>query len=290
MIRAVDIPANTANPSVCSFMDTSAAESAQEEQTTHPQGLSKKAQKRAAKAARIHELKLERRTREKEAKKRKRRERAQAIANGEGDASVAFKRRRTDPSTTFNARIIIDLGFDELMTDKASLSRLLLVYFPHMVMVMVALQEINSLTSQLAYTYSANRRAACAFSSLLFTSLNGRTKQRLDAMNDASYRRWSNTEWWEEGYEFIWTQSSPCSSDQLPNEPTVPADCDGSAGTGDPRKSVVYLTADSEHEILELKEGETYVIGGICDRNRYKVGCTISYLYARINHTCRTSA
>lgn len=40
------------------------------------------------------------------------------------------------------------------------------------------------------------------------------------------------------------------------------------------RASVVYLTADSEEELIELKEGEIYVIGGICDHNRYKV-CTL---------------
>ena len=37
------------------------------------------------------------------------------------------------------------------------------------------------------------------------------------------------------------------------------------------RDSVVYLTADSSEVLEELKEGETYVIGGICDHNRYKV-------------------
>jgi tRNA (guanine9-N1)-methyltransferase len=41
------------------------------------------------------------------------------------------------------------------------------------------------------------------------------------------------------------------------------------------RESVVYLTADADEELLELKEGETYVIGGIVDRNRYKVSNSI---------------
>ncbi|KAG6334863.1 hypothetical protein ID866_4223 [Astraeus odoratus] len=242
-------------------MDTSAADSTgteQEEQATHPQGLSKKAQKRAAKAARLHELKLERRAREKEARKHKRRERAQAIANGECDDSTTRKRRRTNAvadGSTFKARLLVDLGFDELMTDK----------------------EINSLTSQLAYSYSANRRASCAFASLLFTSLNGRTKQRLDAMNDAGYRRWSNTEWWEHGYEHIWM---PALASQQTDGITSPTPTD----TDSLRESVVYFTADSEHEILELKEGETYVIGGICDHNRYKNLCLNKANASHIRH------
>ncbi len=37
------------------------------------------------------------------------------------------------------------------------------------------------------------------------------------------------------------------------------------------RDRVVYLTADSSEVLEELKEGETYIIGGICDHNHYKV-------------------
>jgi tRNA (guanine9-N1)-methyltransferase len=36
-------------------------------------------------------------------------------------------------------------------------------------------------------------------------------------------------------------------------------------------QEVVYLSADSEEELTELKEGEVYVIGGLVDRNRHKV-------------------
>jgi tRNA (guanine9-N1)-methyltransferase len=115
----------------------------------------------------------------------------------------------------------------------------------------------------LAYTYSANRHAAHTFSALLFTSLNGKTKQKLDAMNDASYRRWSRTEWWEEGYDRLWTTGQP------PQSPTEEMNTQGSPAPAD-RKNIVYLTADSSEELLELNEGETYIIGGICDHNRYK--------------------
>ena len=77
------------------------------------------------------------------------------------------------------------------------------------------IQEVISLSSQLAYTYSANKKAPCPFEHLLCTSLDGNT----------------------------------------------PVD----------RGTIVYLTADSDVELTELTEGETYIIGGIVDHNRYKV-------------------
>jgi tRNA (guanine9-N1)-methyltransferase len=212
-----------------------------EENSITSQPLSKKAQKRAVKAARLQEQKVERRAREKEAKKRKRRERAQA-----GDV-VPRKRRKMD-QTSFAAQVVIDLGFDDMMTDK----------------------EVISLTSQLTYTYSANRRSSTPFTSLLFTSLNGRTKARLDAINDAGYKRWSNTEWWEEGYDRIWTSKS----DSFGGNEDLDAH----------RTSVVYLTADSDEELMELKEGEIYVIGGICDHNRYKNLCLEKAKTSSVRH------
>ena len=94
------------------------------------QPLSKKAQKRAAKQAYLVEKKLERRVREKEAKKekkRQRRERQERIAAGEevseDDELVDIqpekkKARRDGPSKPFNARVVVDLGFDDLMSEK----------------------------------------------------------------------------------------------------------------------------------------------------------------------------
>ena len=36
------------------------------------------------------------------------------------------------------------------------------------------------------------------------------------------------------------------------------------------KTNLVYLTADSEHELEDFKDDEVYIIGGIVDRNRYK--------------------
>lgn len=113
-----------------------------------------------------------------------------------------------------------------------------------------------SLSSQLAYTYSVNRKANRPFEHLLFTSLNGRTFDRLESLGQ-TYKRWVGTEWWSDGYERLW---------KGPGNETK----DTSQNLVD-QGSVVYLTADSTDELAELKEGETYIIGGICDHNRYKV-------------------
>ena len=88
---------------------------------------SKSALKKAAKAERLAAQKLERRAREKEAKKEKRRTRAAKRAAGELDSADeaaeeaerrAKRARMSRPMKFFNARVVVDLAFDEKMTDK----------------------------------------------------------------------------------------------------------------------------------------------------------------------------
>ncbi|KAH9833792.1 guanine-1-methyltransferase-domain-containing protein [Rhodofomes roseus] len=267
------------------------------------QPLSKNAQKRLAKAALIAEHKKERRAAEKERRKEKKRILAEKRAAGELDEDEdedarASKKRRTGagPKRPFKARVVVDLGFDDKMQDN----------------------EVRSLVSQLAYTYSANRKAEQPFEHLLFTSLNGRTFTRMEGMSNAAYKRWVNAEWWTEGYERLWEQSEAANGESLSNEQastisegegtqkgagqvndqkeTVEGeDAPAAIGAAEskaeqarrtrgdrdrqkasstaPKESVVYLTADSQDELTELKEGETYIIGGICDHNRYKNLC-----------------
>lgn len=228
--------------------------------------LSKNAQKRALKMARRQERKMEHRAKEKAAKKEKKRKRAERLAAGEQlSEDERQKRAKVDRAKEpFAARVVLDLGFDDKMSDK----------------------EITSLCSQLAYVYSVNRRSSNPFRSLLFTSLNGRTLSRLEKLNDAGYKRWAGTEWWAEGYERLWVQNSAGSAsgdgENSGGAATEDDRAEDNEDDNDPEKllatpvsqdRVVYLTADSTEVLEELKEGETYVIGGLCDHNRYKNLC-----------------
>ncbi|KAF5321087.1 hypothetical protein D9619_000558 [Psilocybe cf. subviscida] len=255
--------------------------------------LSRNALKKIAKAEKFAALKLDRRAREKEAKKEKKRERAEKRAAGELDSEddEEKKRQLKRRKVQFGGHIVVDLGFDDMMNEK----------------------EIKSLCSQLAYTYSANRNAAYPFS-LIFTSLNGRTYERLESLGDASYKRWPSAQWTSEGYEKLWGNAEfpvpsgatatarppPTQSDSatptdmiapftgpentrtdsvsqpvadLNSEAVASASTQPNAPPKLAKCSVVYLTADTEDELTELRPDETYIIGGIVDHNRYKNLC-----------------
>jgi hypothetical protein len=90
--------------------------------STDPKPMSKKAMKKAAKAERIAATKPERRAREKEARKEKKRVLAEKRAAGElNEENDEEARRRTKRAKIdFAGKVVVDLGFDEMMSDKVS--------------------------------------------------------------------------------------------------------------------------------------------------------------------------
>lgn len=84
-----------------------------------PPPLSKSAQKKAAREARFTEVKLQRRAREKEAKKEKKRVRAELRAAGELDEEDQARKKKR-PRVQFGGKVVVDLGFDDLMSEKVS--------------------------------------------------------------------------------------------------------------------------------------------------------------------------
>ena len=90
------------------------------ENTSETVVLSKNAQKRALKMARREERKMEHRAKEKAAKKEKKRKRAERLAAGEQlSEDERQKRAKTNRAKEpFAARVVLDLGFDDKMSDK----------------------------------------------------------------------------------------------------------------------------------------------------------------------------
>lgn len=143
---------------------------------------------------------------------------------------------------------------------------------------------MKSLCSQLSFTHGLNRKASRPFTSILITSLDGRTKAHLDGIKGKDYLRWRGVDWWTGGYQCLWEDSDPGAISLKEVDPSLQSASDGPRkrfGKVKPptkhacdRSAVVYLTADAEDELMELEEGTTYIIGGIVDRNRYKVCCS----------------
>lgn len=172
--------------------------------------------------------------------------------------------------------IVIDLGFDNLMTDN----------------------EITSMGSQLTYVYAANRTAKRPVATVLHTSFSPDTSPRLwDKMAKSQWQRWNRMFFWGEGLGTLAGAMKPGQEeeggkgdaeagdgangkqDTKPPRPDTPSDVPSTAALSDPRipfpasRQLVYLSADADEELSTLSEHEVYIIGGIVDRNRHKNLC-----------------
>ncbi|KAL8283704.1 hypothetical protein RQP46_005499 [Phenoliferia psychrophenolica] len=216
-------------------------------------------QKRQAKQALFDAAKPLRRAREKAQKKEKIAEKRKLIELGVLERPVSKRQNGNRPRRPYGARIVVDMGFDEKMTDK----------------------EIKSMGSQLGFCYAANRSSPTPVP-FLVTSLNGRLKHRMDTVTHKAHESWREVEWWEEGYEELWADEVAGGEGEGTmvegGEEKEVALVDLGTLKGKPRarsrrEDVVYLTGDSPNVLTSLEEGKTYILGGIVDRNRYKLLC-----------------
>ncbi|UOH79986.1 tRNA (guanine(9)-N1)-methyltransferase [Cryptococcus neoformans] len=240
------------------------------------QGMSKKAMKRAAKQARLEQIKPLKRAAERERRRQRTAQLAEGYAAGtlsEVDKELVERRRRVekerkeaqrriesgDQANDWLGGVVIDLGFDDLMTD----------------------QEIASMAQQLGYLYSSNRTAEKPVRTVIHTTFSPAASPRLwQRMENFNWHKWSRCHWWEQGLETLKSQLDPSTSilsgqSVVSEETQDKADIDAkgllSRLTGPQvpvdllagKHKLVYLSADAEDELLSLSEDEIYIIGGI---------------------------
>ncbi|CDR88982.1 related to TRM10-tRNA methyltransferase [Sporisorium scitamineum] len=286
-----------------------------------PPGMSKNAAKKLARRQKLEETKHERRAAERLKKKENKRARYLAAQDAEQSASSSSK-RQSSPSNDateslarskkprpgggdsesirkeyFDARLVIDCGFDELMAEK----------------------ETISITQQLMYLYSANKNAKVPFDELILTGQdrpgdclkdvhpehlslvptvaeastsagrntdtgadaasmeNNRIGQAMDGKLRGVWRRWKRVTIYKNGgIESLLSSAEPSSASAA--EPTVNERHFAPEATRQalhriPLSDAIYLTADTDDTLTQLEPGKTYIIGGIVDKNRYKGLC-----------------
>lgn len=227
-ITAISEPAvaATSSPAVASSSMTSPGAVA----ATAAGTLSKSAAKRLAKQAIWEETKGARRQHEKEKKAARKAAVLEQIAAGDTELEASQRERaerqreknnlkhrfdwKASPATGlkapkseaewFQARCVVDLGFDELMMEKVRLkavdsARAAPAHPADRLTFLSALsQEVKSMASQLGYLWNIQRTAAKPFRSLVFTHLDQRLGQNLEAsIWSKANGRWQTTEWWD---------------------------------------------------------------------------------------------
>lgn len=147
------------------------------------------------------------------------------------------------------------------------------------------------MTNQLYYVHSLNRMSTKPFRHCVFTGVNGRMKERLENKLHGEYKKFTRMEWRSEDVQDV--RNAPSRSEEewedfrkgkklARGASTIAMDgpdlLDPSLRNPFEGQEYVYLSADAEYELESLNENETYIIGGIVDRNRYKVSTASSPL------------
>jgi tRNA (guanine9-N1)-methyltransferase len=134
------------------------------------------------------------------------------------------------------------------------------------------------MASQLCYVYSANRLAERPFQTLLHTSFSAESSPRLwEKMLKTKREVWNRCYWTEGGIDRLADRFGLSPKDHGSQEPDASSSSSSAPKLQLPETispethSLVYLSADAEEELETLSENEIYIIGGIVDKNRYKV-------------------
>ena len=160
------------------------------------------------------------------------------------------KGRRHSRYTQVPMTIIIDCGFDELMSDT----------------------ERKSLASQITRCYSDNHKAPYQVH-LVISSFGGHLKQRFDTVLAGHHRSWKGVKFLEQ--DFVDAASQAEAQMRSPTGGALAgalASNDTVEGQSSPGETI-YLTSDSPHTLSSLSPYSTYIIGGLVDRNRHKGIC-----------------
>ncbi|KAH3687306.1 hypothetical protein WICPIJ_001729 [Wickerhamomyces pijperi] len=145
-----------------------------------PEGMSKKQWKKEQKHLKFLEQKEEynkvRKEKKLQARANKRAKIQDLLAKGESIDHLIKKRLKPEDQTKLQNRIIIDCGFDEMMTN----------------------EERNSLSTQITRSYSAFKNSTVV-PTLRIASFNKKLKERFDAeLKAGDYHRWTGVEFDEE--------------------------------------------------------------------------------------------
>ena len=95
--------------------------------------------------------------------------------------------------------------------------------------------------TQLGHVYTVNRNAQCPVK-IIFTTLNGKLKQRMDETMGEQYRRWKGVQMLEQPLQGLWRIETTPEPDQT-NDHTRPTIS---------KKDIIYLTADSPNMLESL--------------------------------------
>lgn len=130
-------------------------------------------------------------------------------------------------------RVVIDCDFEHLMNEQGN----------------------KSMVRQIIDLYGVNKVSTNPFRVILY----GVGKQIKEGLEKSNYKNWI-------GIEIYFKEDFP-SFDKFIEEILYK---DDKRAMDDIKKSIYYLSADSENNIENIDNSATYIIGGIVDRNKYK--------------------